>query len=230
MRSTGTEAGKKHSMKEYILTPVNAAIVVGLIMFIFQLRFPAPVDNAVQGMSSLTTPMAMLYVGTILTKSSIKDVFSDWRTYACSFVRLVLIPLLVLMIARPLIHDPMIYGVLVIGHAMPVAGFCAIFAGEYGNDVVLEYQVPEDVQDLSLMFGREDYYDADAYQEFAGTIEIYNYRAGRYEKVSEEDELTGDRLEQCISLDHRLLLRYRDTTVGSDKSDKLPILIMKGRI
>lgn len=100
----------------------------------------------------------------------------------------------------------------------------------YGNDVVLEYQVPEDVQDLSLMFGREDYYDADAYQEFAGTIEIYNYRAGRYEKVSEEDELTGDRLEQCISLDHRLLLRYRDTTVGSDKSDKLPILIMKGRI
>ncbi len=58
-----TEAGKKHSMKEYILTPVNAAIVVGLIMFIFQLRFPAPVDNAVQGMSSLTTPMAMLYVG-----------------------------------------------------------------------------------------------------------------------------------------------------------------------
>ena len=137
MRSTGTEDGKKHSMKEYIFTPVNAAIVVGLIMFIFQLRFPAPVDNAVQGMSSLTTPMAMLYVGTILTKSSIKDVFSDWRTYACSFVRLVLIPLLVLIIARPLVHDPMIYGVLVIGHAMPVAGFCAIFAGEYGNDVVL---------------------------------------------------------------------------------------------
>ena len=28
MRSTGTEAGKKHSMKEYIFTPVNAAIVV----------------------------------------------------------------------------------------------------------------------------------------------------------------------------------------------------------
>ncbi|MFR4971518.1 MAG: AEC family transporter [Lachnospiraceae bacterium] len=114
-------------MKEYILTPVNAAIVVGLIMFIFQLRFPAPVDNAVQGMSSLTTPMAMLYVGTILTKSSIKDVFSDWRTYACSFVRLVLIPLLVLMIARPLIHDPMIYGVLVIGTCHAGGGFLCDF-------------------------------------------------------------------------------------------------------
>ena len=80
------------------------------------------------------------------------------------------------------------------------------------------------------MFDHEDYYDADAYQEFAGTIEIYNYRTSRYEKISEEDELSGDRLEHCISLGHRILLRYRDTTVGEDKSDKLPILIMKGRI
>ena len=100
----------------------------------------------------------------------------------------------------------------------------------YGNDVVLEYQVPEDVQDLSLMFGREDYYDADAYQEFAGTIEIYNYRAGRYEKVSEEDELTGVRLEQCISLDHRLLLRYRDTTVGSEQIRQAADFDHEGRI
>ncbi len=139
MQSTGTDAGQNvhHSIKEYIFTPVNAAVVVGLIMFIFQLRFPAPVDNAVQGLSSLTTPMAMFYVGTILTKSSVKDVLSDWRTYVCSLVRLVLIPFLVLVIARPFVHDPIIYGVLVIGHAMPAAGFCAIFAGEYGNDVVL---------------------------------------------------------------------------------------------
>lgn len=52
-------------------------------------------------------------------------------------MRLIIIPLLVLIIARPLVRNSLVYGVLVIGHAMPVAGFCAIFAGEYGNDVVL---------------------------------------------------------------------------------------------
>lgn len=101
------------------LTPINAAIVVGMVLFIARWRLPGPVDHAVSGLSSLTTPLAMFYVGTILTRSSIRDVLGDWRTYACSFMRLIAVPL------------------LVIGHAMPVAGFCAIFAGEYGNDVVL---------------------------------------------------------------------------------------------
>ena len=100
----------------------------------------------------------------------------------------------------------------------------------YGNDVVLEYQVPEEAEDLSLIFDHEDYYDKDAYEEFAGTMEIYNYRMGRYEKISQDEELSGDHLQQYISLDHKLLLRYRNTTVSEGKSDKLPILIMKGRI
>lgn len=100
----------------------------------------------------------------------------------------------------------------------------------YSNDVVLEYQVPEEAGELSLLFDHEDYYDTDAYEEFVGTIEIYNYRMGRYEKVSQDEELSGNQLQQCISLDHHLLLRYRNTTAGEDKTDKLPILIMKGRI
>lgn len=133
----GSDQKEHHSMREYIITPVNMAIVVGLILFITQWNLPEPVNNAVRGLSDLTTPLAMFYVGTILTKSSIRDVLGDWRTYICSLMRLVIIPVLVLIIARPLAPDPIVYGVLVIGHAMPVAGFCAIFAGEYGNDVVL---------------------------------------------------------------------------------------------
>lgn len=138
MEKNGTDSGRrKHSLKAYIVTPINAAIVVGMVLFIARWRLPGPVDHAVSGLSSLTTPLAMFYVGTILTRSSIRDVLGDWRTYACSFMRLIAVPLLVMICARPFVHDPMVYGVLVIGHAMPVAGFCAIFAGEYGNDVVL---------------------------------------------------------------------------------------------
>lgn len=139
MEKTGTAPKGKghHSLKEQILTPVNIAIVIGLVLFINQWRLPMPVDNAVSGFSALTTPLAMFYVGTILTQNSVREVIGDSRVYACAFMRLVVIPLLVLFIARPFVHDPMVYGVLVIGHAMPVAGFCAIFAGEYGNNVVL---------------------------------------------------------------------------------------------
>lgn len=139
MEKTGTASEGKghHSLKEQILTPINVAIVIGLVLFINQWRLPGPIDNAVAGFSNLTTPLAMFYVGTILTQNSVREVLSDKRAYACALMRLIIIPLLVFFIARPFVHDPMVYGVLVIGHAMPVAGFCAIFAGEYGNDVVL---------------------------------------------------------------------------------------------
>lgn len=139
MEKTGTSSGgqKRHSLRSQIVTPINVAIVIGLVLFINQWRLPAPIDNAVVGFSNLTTPLAMFYVGTILTRNSVREVISDCRVYACAFMRLIFIPLLVFIAARPIVHDPMVYGVLVIGHAMPVAGFCAIFAGEYGNDVVL---------------------------------------------------------------------------------------------
>ncbi len=139
MEKTGTAAtGEvKHSLRERVLTPVNIAIVIGLILFINQWRLPGPIDQAVAGFSNLTTPLAMFYVGTILTQNSIGEVLRDKRVYACALMRLIVIPLLVFAAARPFVHDPLVYGVLVIGHAMPVAGFCAIFAGEYGNDVVL---------------------------------------------------------------------------------------------
>ncbi len=133
----GAEQKEHHSMKEYVITPINIAIVIGLVLFVTQWSLPEPVNNAVRGLSDLTTPLAMFYVGTILTKSSIRDVLGDRRSYICALMRLIIIPVLVLIIARPLAPDPIVYGVLVIGHAMPVAGFCAIFAGEYGNDVVL---------------------------------------------------------------------------------------------
>ena len=39
--------------------------------------------------------------------------------------------------AKMFIADQMVLSVLVIGHSMPVAGFCALFAGQYGGDAVL---------------------------------------------------------------------------------------------
>lgn len=139
MEHNGSRAGQKRAsaLREYLLTPINAAIVIGLVLFITQWRLPTPVNDAVKGLANLTTPLAMFYVGTILTRSSIRNVLGDWQAYACSFIRLIVVPLLVLIAAHPFVQNPLVYGVLVIGHAMPVAGFCAIFAGEYGNNVVL---------------------------------------------------------------------------------------------
>lgn len=141
MQTTGNRASStdknQHVIRDNLFTPINAGILIGLILFFTQYQIPSPIDTAIDSIGGMTTPLAMIYVGTILAKSPLKDVIRDRRVYLCSLVRLIIIPLLVLICARPFITDTLIYGVLVIGHAMPVAGYCAIYAGAYDNDTLL---------------------------------------------------------------------------------------------
>ncbi len=141
MQTTGRRAEygtkNRHVIRDNLLTPINAGILIGLILFFTQLTLPSSIGTAVDAIGGMTTPLAMMYVGTILAKSPLREVLSDRRVYLCSLARLIIIPMLVFICARPFISDPLIYGVLVIGHAMPVAGYCVIYAGAYDNDTVL---------------------------------------------------------------------------------------------
>lgn len=117
------------------LTTINGAILIGLFLFFTQLRIPSAINNAIVGMADLTTPLAMIFVGTILARNPLLSVLKDRRVYLMSLLRLIVIPGLVLIALRPLSLMPLSYGAIVLSHAMPVAGFAAIYAGAYGNDV-----------------------------------------------------------------------------------------------
>ena len=133
----GQKGEKKQSLRSVLLTPINVALVIAMIMFVTGLRLPASIEGALDGFGSITTPLAMFYVGTILAANRPREVFADHRVYMMSFLRLILVPLLVLFLARPFVSDPISYGTLVIGNAMPVAAYCAIYAGAYRNNVQL---------------------------------------------------------------------------------------------
>lgn len=133
----GQKVEKKQSLRSVLLTPINVALVIAMIMFVTGLRLPASIQGAVDGFGSVTTPLAMFYVGTILAANRLSEVFADRRVYMMSFLRLILVPLLVLFLAKPFVSDPISYGTLVIGNAMPVAAYCAIYAGAYRNNVQL---------------------------------------------------------------------------------------------
>jgi len=126
-----------YSLKDMLVTPVNISILIGIILFAKGISLPLSIGGAVSGLGNTTTPLAMIYCGMLLSTSSVRDVFGDKRVYAVSVLRLILIPMLVYFTAGIFIKDRLVYSVLVIGHSMPVAGFCALFAGEYGGDAVL---------------------------------------------------------------------------------------------
>lgn len=130
---------KKSSPPFYqlLFTPANMAIMIGLILFLFQWKVPSFLGSTLNAIGSMTTPLAMIYIGAVLTKNKINTMFNDMWAYLVTLLRLVVIPLLAYWILKFFIKDTMILGVVVLGLATPIGTFCAIFAGEYGADVLL---------------------------------------------------------------------------------------------
>lgn len=124
-------------LKDILLTPIHCAIVFGLLLFLFRISIPSFLANTISSIGNLTTALAMLYIGAILTRNKAKEVFQNKQAYLASFARLVFIPLLSYFILKQILPDKLLCGVIILGIASPIATFCAFFTGEYGGDVVM---------------------------------------------------------------------------------------------
>ncbi|MEY8353149.1 AEC family transporter [Lachnospiraceae bacterium 54-53] len=84
------------SLKKIISNPVIAAAAVGLVLFFLPFEMPSVITGTLSYMSGIVAPLAMLILGAYLAQTDIPAMFKDWQSYKCSFVRLLLIPLLTL--------------------------------------------------------------------------------------------------------------------------------------
>lgn len=125
-----------HDMKR-IFTPGLIASLVGLLFFFTGFDIPSPVSDSLSLLGSVTTPLAMIVIGALLSTLPIGSMFGDIRIWVISLFRLIIIPLAVLWILKPYISDPLLLGVPVILAAMPVAANTVLLAEEYGVNAEL---------------------------------------------------------------------------------------------
>ena len=89
--------------------PCVIAALVAYALYFSALRVPAIVGQMVDYVGNLTSPMAMLIIGSALAKLSLRTVFGDWRVYVLCAVKLVAIPLgLWVLLRGVLTHDNMV--------------------------------------------------------------------------------------------------------------------------
>ncbi|WP_317856129.1 AEC family transporter [Chakrabartyella piscis] len=117
--------------------PVNSMTILGLILFVFRIKLPSFIGDSMEMVGSMLSPLAMMYVGTVLGKLSFKEAITEKWAYVLSVFRLVVMPLLAYLILKHFIHDTLILGVIIIGLSTPVGALCAIIAAEYDADVEL---------------------------------------------------------------------------------------------
>lgn len=128
------EGKVKITMKD-IFTPGFIAAVVAAIIYFAELNLPSMIGTTCSFLGSITTPLSMLVLGSVLGGYSIKELFSEKKLYIVTFIRLIVIPTLVFMIFERVFTDPIIIGVATLSMGMPAASMCVMLSIKYKGQV-----------------------------------------------------------------------------------------------
>lgn len=127
------DADKKSACKKVLLHPCMIAVYIGLVMMLCGAGLPAFLDRTVSALSSCTTAMTMLYIGTILVDIDFRTLITKKQLYF-ALLRLLLIPLAVLLVCRAAQVDSLITEVCTFLTAMPAGSTTSLLAVKYQAD------------------------------------------------------------------------------------------------
>ena len=86
-----------------VLTNINInilSIFIGVFMFAFQIKLPHIIDNTLATVGSMIGPVAMLVAGMLIASLPLKEIVLSKRIYLVAFLRLMLIPLILLVFVK----------------------------------------------------------------------------------------------------------------------------------
>lgn len=128
-------SGKGNKFDPKIL--INPSIIAALISIpiaVTAFKAPAVITESVHLMGNMTTPGAMFVIGSTLARVSFREVFSEWRLYPITFLKLIVMPVVIWLIFKQFVAQEMLLGILVILSGMPIAAMSAMIAIEYGGN------------------------------------------------------------------------------------------------
>lgn len=133
-----TEKPDRQTLRKALLSPGIIAVGMGMLLFVGSINLPQPLFRAITLTGSMTTPLSMIIVGSILAECDWKQLFSGFSVYYGAFVRLIALPLITFTVMKLIqISDPTLLGVCVLSVAMPAAAITALFAEKYEGDALL---------------------------------------------------------------------------------------------
>jgi len=123
-------------LKKAALNPGIISVVIGMLIFLFSIKLPGPILETLDMVGSMTVPISMLIIGSLLAETRFTTMFNDISIYFCSLIRLVILPLLVYGVMKLIGISDMLTNISVLLTAMPVAATTAIFAEMFDADSV----------------------------------------------------------------------------------------------
>jgi len=117
-----------------LLNPTLIVAVLAIPLALSGIRPPFVFTEAIRITGSITTPGAMLVIGSTLAFIPMKSVFAEWRIIPVTLLKLIIIPIVTWFILRQIITNELLLGVLVVISGMPTAAMASMLAIEYGGN------------------------------------------------------------------------------------------------
>ena len=117
-----------------VVSPCTCASVLALFLALSRLRPPELVGEMLDFVGSLTVPLALVLVGSLLAGLPMKQMLGGARVWVLSAVRLLVMPAALWLVLRNLAMAPLVMGIAVTQMAMPTAINGTILCMAYGGD------------------------------------------------------------------------------------------------
>lgn len=117
-----------------LVSPAMICAVLSLVISLLRLETPALLGEMLDMVGSVTIPLSLMVLGSLLSGMHAKDVFSNPRMWVTAVLRLTVMPVVIFLLLRPLHLNELVLGVAVLETGMPVAVTGTMLSMEYGGD------------------------------------------------------------------------------------------------
>lgn len=127
------QQGTSFSLKK-LLSPGILFSVLAILFYLLKISLPDTLCTVIHNVGSLTSPLAMMVIGSTLACMKFVDMINDIRVYIHTLLRQFLLPLLLWPLMKLVITDSLLLTVTFIMFIMPVGNTSVLFATEYKQD------------------------------------------------------------------------------------------------
>ena len=117
-----------------LLNPGIIGAVLALVLFFANVPVPDVILEPIEFVGDITSPLAMLVMGSTIASYSLKQLFNNWRYYILALFKMVVIPIIILLIAKAVWGDSNLTFVFVLHTAMPTATIVSMIAIANNSD------------------------------------------------------------------------------------------------
>lgn len=132
----GSDKNETISLKKF-LSPGIILSILAVIVYLLHIPFPQTIVTVTTNIGSLTSPLAMMLIGSTLATMPAKEMITEKRMYLFLMLRQILLPIFCWPIMRLLIHDSLLLTVSFIMLIVPVGNTTVLFATAYDLDTKL---------------------------------------------------------------------------------------------